>query len=79
MASPIRVLYVDDEPDLLEMGKLFLEKNGAFAVDKLTSAREGLVRLTTASYDAIISDYMMPEMNGITFLTVPFFTYRILS
>ena len=39
MADVLRVLYVDDEPGLLEIGKLFLEKVGAFSVDTLSSAR----------------------------------------
>ncbi len=64
----IRVLYVDDEPSLLNIGKLFLERGGAFVVDTLTSASEALIRLNTEMYDAIISDYQMPDMNGITFL-----------
>ena len=29
----ISVLYVDDEPALLEIGKLFLERSGQFCVD----------------------------------------------
>jgi PAS domain S-box-containing protein len=68
MAAAIRVLYVDDEPSLLEIGKLFLEKEGAIAVDTLTSAEEALEQLNRERYDAIISDYQMPEMNGIQFL-----------
>jgi hypothetical protein len=28
MISALRVLYVDDEPDLLEISKLFLEGSG---------------------------------------------------
>jgi len=64
----IRVLYVDDEPGLLEVSKLFLESEGAFAVDTVTSAYDALTRLKTEQYDAIISDYQMPEMDGITFL-----------
>ena len=68
MPDTLRVLYVDDEPGLLEIGKLFLEKEGEFAVDTLTSAREALEQLNTERYDAIISDYQMPEMDGITFL-----------
>jgi PAS domain S-box-containing protein len=68
MAAPIRVLYVDDEPDLLEIGKLFLERGGVFAVDTLSSVRMALELLNTEWYDAIISDYQMPEMDGIQFL-----------
>jgi PAS domain S-box-containing protein len=70
MADVLRVMYVDDEPALLEIGKLFLETDGAFVVDTLTSAKEALARLNTSQYDAIISDYQMPEMDGIGFLKV---------
>lgn len=67
--SPLyRILYVDDEPTLLEITKLFLERDRAFAVDTLTSAVEALERLKTVRYDVIVSDYQMPKMNGITFL-----------
>ena len=68
MADAIRILYVDDEPGLLELGKIFLESEGAFAVDTVISAPAALERLNTGSYDAIISDYQMPKMDGITFL-----------
>jgi PAS domain S-box-containing protein len=64
----ISVLYVDDEEELLELGKLFLEKTGRFSVDTVTSAPEALRLLKSTSYDAIISDYQMPEMDGIEFL-----------
>jgi PAS domain S-box-containing protein len=62
------ILYVDDEPGLLEIGKLFLEQGGRFTVDTLTSATEALDVLRIGHYDAIISDYQMPVMNGIEFL-----------
>jgi PAS domain S-box-containing protein len=68
MADTLRVLYVDDEPGLLAVGKMFLEKEGGFTVDTLTSVSEALAHLSTERYDAIISDYQMPEINGIAFL-----------
>ena len=62
------LLYVDDEPGLLEIGKLFLEKTGDFTVTPVLSAREGLAQLRQHDFDAIVSDYQMPEMDGIDFL-----------
>jgi PAS domain S-box-containing protein len=62
------ILYVDDEPMLLELAKLFLEKTGDFRVDTVTSATEALDILAKTSYDCIISDYQMPVMDGIIFL-----------
>ncbi len=64
----ISVLYVDDEPALLEIGKLFLERSGQFCVDTVTSAQEALQKIKSLSYDAIVSDYQMPEMDGIVLL-----------
>jgi len=66
MADSLRVLYVDDEPGLPGIGKLFLEMEGSFAVDILTSAGTVLEQLNTEQYDAIISDYLMPGIDGIT-------------
>ncbi len=64
----ISVLYVDDEEVLLEIGKIFLEKSRQFHVDTMTSAFEALHLLKSTSYDAIVSDYQMPGMDGIAFL-----------
>ena len=64
----ISLLYVDDEPDLLDLCKLFLEREGEFSVVTVTSAREGLQILAEGMTDAIVSDYQMPGMDGIAFL-----------
>ncbi|MDD1690907.1 MAG: PAS domain S-box protein [Methanoregula sp.] len=64
----ITVLYVDDEPELLEVTRAFLEQAGEFEVRISTSAREVLDSGTVPSCDAIVSDYQMPEMDGIAFL-----------
>jgi PAS domain S-box-containing protein len=79
----ISVLYVDDEPDLLDIGKLFLEKCGQFTVDTITSAYAAFSLLNTKDYDAIVSDYQMPGIDGIEFLktirssgnTIPFILF----
>jgi PAS domain S-box-containing protein len=68
MAAAIRILYVDDEPGLLDIGKLFLERAGNFEVTTAISAPEAIRLLEQQRFDAIISDYQMPEMDGIQFL-----------
>ncbi len=68
MATVIRVLYVDDESDLLEISKLFLEESGDFTVTTAISADEGIRLLEQEKFDAIISDYQMPVTDGIQFL-----------
>lgn len=67
-STAISVLYVDDEPLLLDIGKMYLERTGQFRVDCLESAIVALDVMKTRSYDAVISDYQMPEMNGLLFL-----------
>ncbi|MFA4824925.1 MAG: PAS domain S-box protein [Methanoregula sp.] len=68
MASSYRVLYVDDEPSLLEITKLYLEKKAGFSVDCSLSGSEALSQIAAGHYDAVVSDYQMPEMDGITLL-----------
>jgi DNA-binding response OmpR family regulator len=64
----ISVLYVDDNPALLDIAKVFLERSGSISVDVLLSAPEALQKIRETPYDAIISDYQMPLMDGISFL-----------
>ncbi|EHQ36542.1 GAF domain-containing protein [Methanoplanus limicola] len=65
-----KILYVDDEPALLEVTKLFLEQKYNIPVETKNSPEEALKYLTTETVDLIISDYEMPDMNGIEFLKI---------
>jgi PAS domain S-box-containing protein len=68
MTAAIRILYVDDDSGLLEIGRMFLERSGDFTVTTALSGREALCMLERGNFDAIISDYQMPVMDGIQFL-----------
>ncbi len=59
-----RVLLVDDEPEFLE---IMAERMRArdMEVTTSTSATEALSLIAAESYDAVIMDFMMPEMDGI--------------
>ena len=64
----ISLLYVDDERGLLDIGRIFLERSGGISVTTVDSAVEGIDVVGTGRYDAIVSDYQMPVMDGIAFL-----------
>ncbi|MFW5933043.1 MAG: PAS domain S-box protein [Candidatus Hadarchaeota archaeon] len=65
----MKVLQVDDEPDILNQTKIYLERDGGdLSVDTAISVKEALKILDEEKYDCIISDYQMPEMDGLDFL-----------
>lgn len=69
--SQIKVLYVDDESNLLDVTKLFLKKiDSNIDLDTAVSAKQGLEMIADGNYDAIISDYEMPDIDGIEFLKI---------
>jgi DNA-binding response OmpR family regulator len=55
-----RILIVDDDPDIIEAGKLVLEREG-FVVDGASNRAEGLARLEETNPDLLILDVMMEE------------------
>lgn len=66
--DPFTALYVDDDPDLLEVGRIFMERDGRFHLDTASSATEAWERIRQGGYDAVISDYQMPGTDGIALL-----------
>ncbi|MBT3408257.1 response regulator, partial [Candidatus Woesearchaeota archaeon] len=62
------LLYIDDQPELLDVGKMMFERIG-FHVDieqSGTNAFNAYLKNPT-KYDIILTDYDMPEMNGLEF------------
>jgi CheY-like chemotaxis protein len=57
------LLCIDDSQAILDYEKRILERSGYFVVTAL-SARRGLRLATSFSFDAVLLDYHMPEMNG---------------
>ncbi len=65
----MKVLYVDDESDFLRQAKAFLEnEKNQLEVETASSAKEGLKLLEENGYEAIVSDYQMPKIDGLEFL-----------
>ncbi len=65
-ATKKRFLVVDDEPGVRRLLSEILSKADC-AVDMAENGKHALQMLNTNSYDMIISDVNMPEMDGITF------------
>jgi response regulator RpfG family c-di-GMP phosphodiesterase len=65
--SPVRIMLVDDEKDILSTVKRGLESNNAFTVDTFSSGESALQALESHPenyYDLVITDIRMPKMNG---------------
>jgi len=69
MDETIRVLHVDDDPNVTELTASFLERvDDALDVVTATSAADGLDVLERDRIDCVVSDYQMPGMDGFDFL-----------
>jgi len=66
--EPIRVLHIDDDADLLKVAKQYLEMQGQFQVDNALSFKEAMGKMKKKTYDAIVSDYMIPSEDSLEFL-----------
>ncbi len=62
MPAP-RVLIVDDDPWILRMVSTLLEKRG-YAIATASDGEEGLMRADQMRPDLIITDVMMPKLDG---------------
>lgn len=58
-----RLLAVDDEPDILRTNCMYLEARG-YQVDTAACGKEALELLKKHSYDCILLDVLLPDMNG---------------
>lgn len=60
----VRILYVEDEPDIQVVAKLALEALGGFTVQVCSSGAEALVQAPVFNPQLILLDVMMPGMDG---------------
>jgi len=64
-----RLLLVDDQPDLAEVTGLHLEnRRDSFDVTLATDGEAALDVLVETAVDCVVSDYEMPEMDGLELL-----------
>ncbi|MGH2412530.1 MAG: response regulator, partial [Microcystaceae cyanobacterium] len=68
MPKPEKLLLVDDEPGVRESVQAYLEDNNEFQVQTASNANEAWDLLQKSSPDLVISDIMMPQVDGYQFL-----------
>ena len=64
-----RILFVDDEPDLLEgIQRMLFRERQRWEMHFATSGAAGLAELAKVSFAVVVADMRMPQMDGIEFL-----------
>jgi len=64
-----KVLVVDDEPSITELVGLILSEKG-YEVSTANDGRQGLKQFESMKPDLVITDIVMPDMEGIEFIKV---------
>jgi DNA-binding response OmpR family regulator len=65
MPIPAKILCVDDEPDLLEVRRILLEKAG-YNVVVARTGEQGIRLFSAEQFDLVVLDYWMADMDGLT-------------
>lgn len=64
----MKILIVDDEQDILElMAEEFIDLG--HEIELAICGNEAIEKLKSSHFDIVLSDYMMPNGNGLTLLT----------
>jgi two-component system, OmpR family, alkaline phosphatase synthesis response regulator PhoP len=69
IATPMpRILAVDDEPNIVRLIEVNLTRHG-YTVDTANNGVQALEKIRTNRPDLVVSDVMMPEMDGFELLS----------
>jgi two-component system, chemotaxis family, chemotaxis protein CheY len=67
-AAALKVLVVDDQASVRQMTRISLEKLGIRLIHEAENGQVALATVMAQPIDLIISDYNMPEMDGVGLL-----------
>jgi DNA-binding response OmpR family regulator len=62
------IAIIDDEVEVLDTLKRFLEKNENYHVDIFSNPEEAMENIKVRNYDLLLLDIMMPTINGLDVL-----------
>ncbi|MDG5777619.1 response regulator [Haloarculaceae archaeon H-GB2-1] len=84
MSDPVRVLLIDEDPEVLDITETFLERaDEGLDVTSVQRVTAALDSLDDDEFDCVVSDYKMPKMDGLTLFEevrdrdadIPFFLF----
>jgi DNA-binding response OmpR family regulator len=58
------ILIVDDEPNIIELARLYLERDG-YKVEAVTNGQDALLKYGALGPDLIVLDLMLPDIDGL--------------
>ena len=61
---PVHVVIIDDDPDILKMLRVKLEREG-YLVETAMDGRAGVTKVVASHPDLMIVDIMLPEIDGL--------------
>jgi len=67
--ADLKILAVDDSPTMRRIIINTLKRAGYSNVQEATDGRDALAKMKVDSFDFVITDWNMPEMDGLTFVT----------
>lgn len=68
-ANLIRILYVDDDSAFASaVGEELERHDDQFVVETVSTAKNGLDRLAETSFDCLLSEYTLPDLDGLELL-----------
>ena len=61
-----RILIIDDDKDVINLFKIYLEKSGKYQIDAYTDPVDALYYFKKGLYDLVLLDLKMPQIDGIS-------------